>query len=289
MEYQQSFASMTGVDPFPYQSALAEELFAGRNVVLRAPTGAGKTWSVLVPFLCDGWQHRPSKLLYVLPLRTLAESIYHQAQELFQKAGRDHSEVTMQTGEQPDDPFLDTGKVIVTTYDQLLSGLLDGPYGLSNRLHNINAAAIAGALVVFDEFHLMEPHRAFLTSAAMLHVFGELCQSVWMTATATSPLVDVLSGALNTVVMPAGESDWQQMLGCLPSVTQVNRSLKVHDAALSAEAVLDAHSLTSVVLMNTVGRAQSMFEGLRAECRKRGADPELLLLHARFFKSDRRN
>jgi len=45
----------------------------------------------------------------------------------------------------------------------VLSGLLSGPYGLSNRLHNIDSAALAGALVVFDEFHLMEPQRAFLT------------------------------------------------------------------------------------------------------------------------------
>jgi len=46
----------------------------------------------------------------------------------------------------------DRGRIIVTTYDQLLSGLLDQPYGLSDRLHNINAAAIAGALIVFDEY-----------------------------------------------------------------------------------------------------------------------------------------
>lgn len=111
--------------------------------------------------------------------------------------------VTLQTGEQPDDRFFDRGKIIVTTYDQLLSGLLDGPYGLSDRLHNINAAAVAGSLVVFDEFHLMEPQRAFLTAAACLYLFRDLCQSVWMTATATHPLEEVLRDALNTVSIPA--------------------------------------------------------------------------------------
>ena len=62
------------------------------------------------------------------------------------KRETEHPFVTLQTGEQPDDPFFDRGHIIVTTYDQVLSGLLCGPYGLSNRLHNVNAAAIAGAL-----------------------------------------------------------------------------------------------------------------------------------------------
>ena len=36
--------------------------------------------------------------------------------------------VTLQTGEQPDDCFFDRGRIVITTYDQLLSGLLDQPY-----------------------------------------------------------------------------------------------------------------------------------------------------------------
>ena len=86
-----------------------------------------------------------------------------------------HPFVTPQTGEQPDDPFFDRGCIIVTTYDQVLSGLLCSPYGLSGRLHNVNAAAIAGAVVVFDEFHLMPPSKAFLTAVAALHLFRGLC------------------------------------------------------------------------------------------------------------------
>lgn len=35
-----------------------------------------------------------------------------------------HPFIILQTGEQPDDPFFDRGRVIVTIYDQLLSGLL---------------------------------------------------------------------------------------------------------------------------------------------------------------------
>ncbi|MEM4724705.1 MAG: DEAD/DEAH box helicase, partial [Candidatus Hadarchaeum sp.] len=200
-KYHTFFQSLTGHAPFDYQVNVAHLLLEGKNIVLRAPTGAGKTWAVLAPFLFfdkEKFLGCPARLIYALPLRTLAQGVYREAREAARRLGLPiegqvdangcevvRPYVTLQTGEQPDDRFFDRGTIIVTTYDQLLSGLLDGPYGLSDRLHNVNAAAVAGALVVFDEFHLMEPHRAFLTAVAGLHLFRDFCQSVWMTATAT--------------------------------------------------------------------------------------------------------
>ncbi|MCS6927799.1 MAG: CRISPR-associated helicase Cas3', partial [Candidatus Binatia bacterium] len=196
--------------------------------------------------------------------------------------------VTLQTGEQPDDRFFDRGTIIVTTYDQLLSGLLDGPYGLSDRLHNVNAAAIAGALVVFDEFHLMEPHRAFLTAVASLYLFRELCQSVWMTATATQPLEQVLTAALGTTSVPTSEAEVDALLGALPSVARVTRRLVVETTALSVDAILRCHEGRSIVLLNTVGRAQAMYTELRQAIETKGLSVPVILLHSRFFKEDRR-
>ena len=196
--------------------------------------------------------------------------------------------VTLQTGEQPDDRFFDRGRIIITTYDQLLSGLLDQPYGLSERLHNINAAAVAGALVVFDEFHLMEPHRAFLTAAAGLHLFRGLCQSVWMTATATRALVELVDDATGAVPVPASEVEWKGLLDSLPSVTQVTRSLVCEKEQLSADVVLRCHQHRSIVLLNTVARSQEMFTALQQLLQARNSSIEVMLLHSRFFKEDRR-
>lgn len=298
--YKTFFRRVTGYhDPFDYQLHVAQQLFQGRNIVLRAPTGAGKTWAVLAPFLlADGWVARPARLIYALPLRTLAQGIYREAREAASRLGHPVESVvnargqetvspfvTLQTGEQADDRFFDRGKIIVTTYDQLLSGLLDGPYGLSDRLHNINAAAGAGSLIVFDEFHLMEPHRAFLTAAACLYLFRDLSQSVWMTATATHPLEEVLRDALNTISIPATESEAVALMKSLPSVTEVTRHIVSEHKLLSAESILRCHEGRSIVLLNTVGRAQEMFEQLR---RKKKAETCLMLLHSRFFKEDRR-
>jgi len=194
--YRAYFSSVTSFSPHDYQVEVAGLLFEGRNVLLKAPTGAGKAWAVLVPFFWEDWISRPARLIYALPLRTLAQGIYREALDAVGKFGKPVDTagrgsvapfVTIQTGEQPDDPFFERGKIIITTYDQLLSGLLCGPYSLSSRLHNVNAAAIAGALVVFDEFHLMPPDKAFLTAVAGIRTFRRLCQSVWMAATATTP------------------------------------------------------------------------------------------------------
>ncbi len=295
------FRSVTGHDPFPYQQRVAEAVISGRNVALRAPTGAGKTWAVLIPFLYPEWRMRPSRLIYALPLRTLAQGIYRECCEMVgtlsfplnqHEAAPDQEivspAVTMQTGEQPDDPFFDRGRIVVTTYDQVLSGLLDAPYGLSDRLHNINAAAVAGSLVVFDEFHLMEPQRAFLTAAAGLHSFRDLCQSVWMTATATRPLENVLQEALGTVSVPETETELERLLDSLPSVTEVTRHIAMESEPLSAESVLRCQGGRSLVLLNTVGRAQAMFAALRRHLEAERSNIPLVLLHSRFFREDRR-
>jgi CRISPR-associated endonuclease/helicase Cas3 len=299
--YREFFRQLTGHAPFDYQVRVGRLLCEGKNIVLRAPTGAGKTWSVLVPFLFPEWKEAPARLIYALPLRTLAQGVYREARETARRLGlavegeqdgRGREVVspfvTLQTGEQPDDRFFDRGRIIVTTYDQLLSGLLDGPYGLSDRLHNVNAAAVAGSVVVFDEFHLMEPQKAFLTAVAGLHLFRDLCQSVWMTATATRSLENVLQEALDTVSVPATEAETERLLDSLPSVTEVTRHFAVESEPLSAESVLRCHRGRSVVLLNTVGRAQAMFGALRMHLEAEKSSIPLILLHSRFFKEDRR-
>ena len=300
VRYRKFFRELTSHSPHDYQIEVARLLFEGRNVVLRAPTGAGKTWAVLAPFLSNMWPNPPARLIYALPLRTLAQGIYREALEAASIMGLRTTPltegareiappfVTMQTGEQGDDPFFERGRIIVTTYDQLLSGLLCGPYSLSGRLHNVNAASVAGALVVFDEFHLMPPDKAFLTAAAGLKAFKNLSQSVWMTATATAPLEEILREALRASSVPDGDASMRQMLESLPSVNSVTRTLVPESAMLTADRVLRHHERRSIALANTVGRAQTLFEELRAKL-DNGSDIRLILLHSRFFRNDRQS
>lgn len=285
-QYRTFFRQVTGLNAFDYQVRVAALLMGkNKNVILHAPTGAGKTWAVIVPFLSKLWQHRPSRLIYALPLRTLAQGVYEQAKSVvpFLNGGC----ATLQTGEQPDDPFFSRGRIIVTTYDQVLSGLLENPYGLSRGLHNINAAAVAGALVVFDEFHLMHPDKAFLTAVAGMYLFRDLCQSVWMTATATASLRTVLRDALATEQVPGDVTEWKMLVQSLPSVTGVHRDIVMEDRHLTVDTVLAQHQKRSIVLFNQVLRAQRFHKELRREVEARRLTAEIILLHSRFFKDDR--
>ena len=211
------FRAHAGWPPYDYQKQVADAIWNRDNIVLRAPTGSGKTISVLAPFIIDRQRTGSRRLIYALPLRTLAQGIYANAQQLAPPDWK----VTLQTGEQPDDEFFTIGDIIVTTYDQVLSGMLCGPYGKARSLNNINAAAVAGNLVVFDEFHLMDPSRAFLTGIACLSLFSEVTRSIWMTATATSPLVHMLIQALHAQNITLTPEEVQ----ALPCVSSVKREL----------------------------------------------------------------
>ena len=83
MSYRRFFEKLTGFSPHPYQERFAEELLRGRSVILRVPTGAGKTWAAVAPFLYAlADSHRLSdRLLYALPLRSLASSLFASVHE----------------------------------------------------------------------------------------------------------------------------------------------------------------------------------------------------------------
>jgi CRISPR-associated endonuclease/helicase Cas3 len=284
-QFRQFFATLSreGSPPYSYQERTAEALWRRQNLILRAPTGAGKTLAVLAPFLYSREAVGACRLIYALPLRTLAQGIYAEAQSLATRLGGG-LRVTMQTGEQPDDPFFALGDIIVTTYDQVLSGLLCGPYGLPQKLRNINGALPAGNLIVFDEFHLMQTDLAFLTAVACLQLFGRATRSVWMTATATTPLTSVLSRALDACELCLSPGE----LEALPSVARVSRKIVKTRDPLTAEAVLAFPHARNLVIVNRVSRAQELARQITALLLERGLTVPVEVLHARFFRPDRK-
>ena len=83
--YRQFYKNVLGFEPYGFQQKVAELLLEGKNVILSVPTGAGKTWASIMPFLyatCLGKKDFPQKLIYSLPLRTLANSIYNDVNEV---------------------------------------------------------------------------------------------------------------------------------------------------------------------------------------------------------------
>jgi CRISPR-associated endonuclease/helicase Cas3 len=274
--------------PYPFQRRVAELLLGGRNVILQAPTGAGKTMAAMLPFL-DGIEHGrdfPHKCLYAVPMRVLANQFVKEYGDKVRCAGRDDRiRVAIQTGERADDEKL-AATLTFATIDQVLSSFLLSPYSLPRRLSNLNAGAVAASYLVFDEFHLFDPISTLPTTLEMLRMLRGIAPFLLMTATFSSDMLDGLAGALDAVVVPEDEAA-RQAMQALPS-QQKTRRYHLADGPLSAEAILARHwhhQHRTLVVCNVVDRARTLFEALR-DHPDRG-DTQVLLLHSRFLPEDR--
>ncbi|MBP8972739.1 MAG: CRISPR-associated helicase Cas3' [Anaerolineae bacterium] len=253
-------------------------------MILQAPTGSGKTHAAMLPFL-NALEHRrdfPTKCVYSVPMRVLANQFVGDYSEAVKRAGRaDRIEVAIQTGERNQNPQLDAN-LIFATIDQTLSSFLLAPYSLPLRRANLNAAAVMGSYLVFDEFHLYDPDSTLPTALHMLQMLRGIVPFVLMTATFSRDMLAGLAKALEAEVVP-GTDEEREQLQHLES-QQKTRRYHVADGPLTAQAVLEKHQGRSLVICNTVDRARALYEALQ-----RAKDPhtEVWLLHSRFLRKDR--
>lgn len=288
--------SNKGLAPYPYQEEVAQHLLDGRNVFLRAPTGSGKTWAAILPYLWAKKQDTAfvDRLIYVLPLRTLATTLYAETVECCKRVFRvacdpgvrtgekDELVITIQIGEQKDDPFFE-GDVIFTTVDQCLSSYLNCPVSLPQRVGNINAGALLGSLIVFDEFHLLESDKAMKTAVEMLERLKPFSQFVIMTATLTTKSLDLLKEILGGQFVSLTPDEVMN----LPSHKEKRRAYRWINRPLTINDILDHHNgKRSIIILNTVTRAQNIY----AEIIKRlkNSNTRVFLLHSRFYSEDRK-
>lgn len=284
--YDDFFRDLTGGRaPYAYQQRMAKHLSAGTSdVLLTAPTGCGKTWSTLGPFLHARAVGRPfaDRVLYALPLRALASSLKAEAERALGHLGL-QVRVTIQTGDQHEDDLFDQGDIIFTTIDQLLSSYLHIPLSLPQRLANINAGTLVGSLVVFDEAHLLEPERALHT---LLHLMGShrsLARFVVATATLTSPAKTSLISSFRGRLIEEGPSNEEAVT--IPVLAGKRRAWTRADRTLSADAVRALHcGGRTLVVVNTVAKAQEIGASL---LRRAPEGVQILVLHSRFFPRDR--
>ncbi|RJQ32059.1 MAG: CRISPR-associated helicase Cas3' [Peptococcaceae bacterium] len=266
-----------------FQKETAVHLLAGQNVILTAPTGAGKTWAALLPFLYSREKGAlfTDRLIYALPLRSLASDLFRSTKEACSKVGFNDIEVTLQTGDNCNDSFF-KGDIIFTTIDQLLSGYLNIPLSLPLKLSNINAGASLGSLIVFDEVHLLEPGRSLATVLEMVDRLHKYAIFLMMTATLSREAIDILGEQLKATKVMVEKED----LSKLPSHADKERRYRWTGESLSAEAVLNTHDKgRSIVVCNTVTNAQFMYEEIM---QKKDGSTNVFLLHSRFFPEDRR-
>lgn len=280
---------------YPYQARVDAHLRAGRSVILQAPTGSGKTRAALFPFL-DGWRNDdvarfPRQCIYAVPMRVLAnqfEAEYCQIVAAYATRFGLLKAVQIQTGARAEDRRFEAD-LIFTTLDQALSSFLTIPYSLGNRQANLNAGALIGSYLVFDEFHLFpvdeSGNGALATTLQILQLLKGSTPFVLMTATFSSTMIARIAALLDAepVTLTAEE------IAAIPSQQHKHRTYTYRAETLSAESVVDdllAHQRRRVIaICNTVDRALALALALRTDPRLVGTTVELL--HSRFYTSDR--
>ncbi len=190
----QFFHTLTTHQPHNFQTQTITRILNRQDTILRAPTGSGKTETAIAPFLFAKALNLdfPNKLIYVVPLRTLANSLRQRAEILIDRWSQVHQlpyliVVTLQTGENPEDPRFE-GDIIFCTIDQMLSSFLNIPYSVGRGSANVNAGAIFASYLVFDELHLLDPDRSFTTVLKVLQQVKGISPFLLMTATLTDEL-----------------------------------------------------------------------------------------------------
>jgi CRISPR-associated endonuclease/helicase Cas3 len=288
--------------PRPFQKHVYELISQGKNVILQAPTGAGKTDAALLPFIQNLEQSENAlshTCIYATPMRVLATQFYEKYGPRVRCLGKEraidfvkryeHLEkepVSLQTGEQPDDPQFES---ILTfcTIDQLLASFLGVPYSVDGRRANLNVGAILSSYLVLDEFHLyplLEGAKscrgARTTAISMLSLLKSVTRFIIMTATFSTPLLQELKKLLDAEIVTVSDEEELNLIA-----EGRRRTFEVSDAELTAEAVLAQHDQCSLAVCNTVLRAQQLYWQIKEPAKERGI--EVKLLHSRLTAEDR--
>ena len=321
--FERFFASAFGkeVRPFSYQRALAERDWPD---VLVAPTGLGKTAAVVLGWAWKHIvaEHTPPRrLVYCLPMRRLVEQTEQNVRLWLRRLGETdqtwksrlpdpEADVHVLMGgadepkwyEKPERPA-----ILIGTQDMLLSRALMRGYAMSRFRWPVDFALLHNdAQWVFDEVQLM---GSGLATSAQLEGFRRKLEtsvptrSLWLSAT-------LHPAWLRTIDFPDVPRTWRvpedfeedgeservreiidapkltQKLGVAPASAK-NADLTTYSEALAVEALaLHRENRMTLIVVNTVGRAQAVYSALK---KQNGVSSDsLVLIHSRFRPEDRK-
>lgn len=298
-DYSNFYYDIAKFRPYQYQLKVADLLLSAKNVILTVPTGAGKTWASVLPFLYaqqTGRSDFPQKMIYSLPLRTLANSIYSDISKVLEDKKINVGKSSIHTGEYKNDEHFEND-IIFSTIDQTLSNFLCFPLSLSKRQANINAGALVGSYLVFDEFHLLDPKLSMATTIGMLKILKNLSRFCIMTATLSEEYINKLKKAINAEVVSI--NDFPEDVAIIKSLKvpegyDAKKAVIVKDETINAQTILKRHKKKTIVICNRVEKVQQLyndmvdadlegFENLQGLQRS-----NIICLHSRFFDEDRK-
>lgn len=285
MTYQDFFRQCTGFSPYPWQARLAD--WDGKTVAaVSAPTGAGKEFGVIVPWLYSYKTRNFSttRLVYALPTRSLVDQVYSNTRRIVEASELPIKVYCLKGGfiEQGFEQDLTESSILIGTQDQLLSRALNRGFGVSWGQRPLHCAALTNdCRWVLDEIQLTGVAYKTLVQLYQLwrnlETFGEM-QLCLMSATFDDrPLkklpVERFELSHDDLAHPVLASRVKRSKPVFHAPVQ-----DVKEVADLVRAKHNSDRLTLVVV-NTVARAR--------EIGKLMADFNPLVIHSRFLGFDR--
>lgn len=289
MNAKEFYRNYFGFEPFDFQVEVWDKIqsFVNHNpaLLIKAPTGSGKTESVLAPFLCQFTDKKFSiapRLIYVLPMRVLVNNLSERIRRYAQKIASNIS-VETQHGDLPNSPFF-ISDIVITTLDQFFYGFARSASQVGHHI-DIPAGSIASSIVVFDEAHMYRDGFTFSIMRALIEILHK-CRIPFVLMTATMP--KSLEDSLFEFIQISDE----QKIKC-PNIINSSLNLQIFDLPLynendddiSNELLEKIKNKKTLIVVNQVKKAQKIYD--RIKKRLDLNENEIVLLHSRFTRGDR--
>lgn len=228
----------------PAQQAALEPLLAGRNIVLSAGTGSGKTEAVVVPLISRGWleavRENRTFLLYICPTKALINDVAGRLRPIMDGLGL---RLAIRHGDRNE---LDAGSkphVLITT-----------PESLNVMLSRREPCLKELQAMVIDEVHLLYNSQRGFHLSLLLHRLRRLKPGPiqWAALSATVARLDDIRDFL------FGPSEPAELLG-YPSARTIEAHIRLLPSDNAARAIFKR-------LMDAPHRKLLVFANSRREC-----------------------
>lgn len=277
--------------PYNHQLEVWEKIKNNQfPLILRAPTGSGKTEAILAPFLNQFIEKKfntAPRLIYTLPMRVLVNSVAERIGNYTEKLNLDIS-VKVQHGDVPNSPFF-ISDIVVTTLDQFLYGFARASKEVGYHI-DIPAGSIASSLIIFDEAHMYRDEFTFSIMRALMEILDvSKIPFVVMTATMPKSLEGSLFENFEYKIINADKFN----LNNSASISIRNEPLYTKDEGvnLDDELLEKIRRKKSLIVLNQVKRAQKVYESIKKRLDLGEEDKpsdDIVLLHSRFTREDRK-
>ncbi len=295
MDTRELFKKLTGYEAYDYQrrawQKICEIMRDGGKVVIEVQTAGGKTEAAIMPFLQEMYDETwsVSRLIYVLPTRSLVEKQAERIRELVEKLyslkGYSNAEeiskksVLVEYGLEETHAFL--GSIILATWDSFLYGLA-AHRKIGNRF-TFPAGSIAQSLVIFDEVQMYQDCSLYMPMLFALVI--KLLEKakvpiVIMSATIPSKLMNIIAKDA-TKIEVLNNDELKPLRGEVK--VEISESF---DSILKD--IVDTLKAGKKVLFvrNTVDKARNTYEKLKGL--NEVQNKEVMLIHSRFTAEDRK-